>query len=405
MQVSVNSHHTQWAVGQGFFRSGRVSAGNRIIEYVYDCGSLSAIARDREISEYAARGGSSIDVVYLSHFHADHVNGVPELVRRAGVQRFVIPLVSPAERLLVYAEAAITTTDPDSGSAAEWYRALIVNPESALRSVAEDAEVVTATPEQSLLVSDTRESLADDEIEVLWKPPGAGTSAAAELSAVGSAGVSRPLWVWAPYVLTPASSRQALFVAALAAELGQAVGTVEERLLDDAYVRELVNLHESELKRAYGKVSAGLNLTSLCLFSGPAPGQRDWSRHWRTRGGGVDRPEVAAWDVRPGWLGTGDAPLRRRALARELADHYREALDEVGTFALPHHGSEHSFHADLLAMFNGSMPTCVVGAGVGNNYGHPHAGVVQAVADCGSHLVVVTGSESSRWTSSATSHL
>jgi len=70
-------------------------------------------------------------------------------------------------------------------------------------------------------------------------------------------------------------------------------------------------------------------------------------------------------------------------MAGELAKYFEPALDEVGTFALPHHGSRRSFHADLLAMFNGQMPTCVVGAGVDNKYGHPHTPVVQAVGDYG----------------------
>jgi len=163
----------------------------------------------------------------------------------------------------------------------------------------------------------------DAEGEIVWNA--SSTTGAAGLTVGSSAGASRVLWIWAPYVLAQASSRQAAFITALAGGLGVGASVVQRKLLggDDDYIRDLVLNHKSELTRAYQAVSKDLNFTSLCLFSGPAPGRGKRSRHWRTRSGGVDRPEVAAWDIRPGWLGTGDAPLAAQKNGRRVGQVLR----------------------------------------------------------------------------------
>lgn len=404
LSIYIHSHHTQWAVGQGFFRTGHVNAADITVDYAYDCGSFDRSARNREIATFAASRTRPLDVVYLSHFHADHVNGVPELFRRVGVERFVIPFVPPVERLIIFAAYAAEPGEPGPAVPAGWYEELIIDPAATLGALGNEVEVIVATQDGTELPQGPFEGSQDDDYAAVWAPPATATGPSASVDIVRGPR-RQPLWLWAPYVLSATRSRQAAFIGALAGELGRDAASVEQGLQDAAQVRRLVTVEKVSLVKAYRMASPDLNLTSLCLYSGLTPGSVPRSHHWRSRKGGVDRPEIAAWDLQPGWLGTGDAPLGNAANVDDLRAHYLSVLDGVGVFALPHHGSRHDFHKDLLAMFGPRQPTCVVGVGVGNTYGHPHASVVQAVADHGSHLVAVTGSASSRWTSSATTRV
>lgn len=404
MPVYVYTHHTQWAVGQGFFRTGEVTVGNVQVDYAYDCGSLNRAAREREIRTVAAGREKPFDVVYLSHFHDDHVNGVPQLVRDAGVRRFVIPLVPPAERLLAFAASSGPPGDPDPG-APGWYEGFIVDPVGALTALGEGVDVIQVEPGGADLPGGAVPEVPDGDFAASFTPPASASQGAAMVTIDVATAPQGPLWIWAPYVLQRARSGQGAFLDALATELGRDRGLLATQLDEEAVVHDLVVNQRDALIRAYALVAKNLNLTSLCLYSGLAPASVSVASHWRSRRGGVSRPEVAAWDLQPGWLGTGDAPLGTQASAKEISDHYRSVLAGVGALALPHHGSRYDFHQDLLAMFGPAQPTCFVGADVGNQYKHPHTEVVQAVADHGSHLVAVTGSETSRWRSSATTRV
>lgn len=402
--VRVESQHTQWAVGQGFFRTGRIQA-DHVIDYAYDCGSTNLSACRAEIKAYAGlpHGSKPLDVVYLSHFHADHVNCVPDLVRDIGVKRFVIPLVSPAERLMVYAQSLQA---PDDWEAA-WYRELIVDPVDALQGLRQGVEVIVVSPDATAPPVEDPDEVPNEEsaAEVSWSAPTV-SSPTSSLSVAGWG--SRPLWVWIPHVLSDARAHTSAFIQALAGELGTPRLLLGKKLKDPGYLRGIVERRSGALKTAYQIATKDdLNLTSLCLYSGPAaPYRPSGARSHRSRKGGLDRLEVAAWSVRAGWFGTGDAPLRGSARTTELASKFHRFLDNVGVLALPHHGSRKNLDGAFLDLFDNDVrPTCLVSAGVGNSYKHPHGEVVQAIADRGFHLVLVTGNERSRWTTSATSFL
>jgi len=69
--------------------------------------------------------------------------------------------VPPAERLLVFAAAALDPSDPDPDAPEGWHADLIVNPAAALRSLSDEVEVVVieATPGQAAIIRDDREGL------------------------------------------------------------------------------------------------------------------------------------------------------------------------------------------------------------------------------------------------------
>ena len=67
---------------------------------VFDCGSNSCPTRVTEyIRELGTMRKGKIDMLYISHFDKDHVDGITQLINTVGVKRAVIPYVPAAFRV------------------------------------------------------------------------------------------------------------------------------------------------------------------------------------------------------------------------------------------------------------------------------------------------------------------
>lgn len=109
--------------------------------------------------------------------------------------------------------------------------------------------------------------------------------------------------------------------------------------------------------------------------------------------------EIDGGDLRPGWLGTGDQKIGARR-CDEVEDQFRDRLSLIGTLALPHHGAKSSYHKQLLELFPGAKPACVVSAGINSQYNHPSREVLMDVAAQGGTIVLVNDGLPSRLTES-----
>jgi len=93
---------TFYPVGQGAFYSEIFHlGGGAYFSMVYDCGSGASLCNPdnaliSQIKNLKFPHGT-IDVLFLSHFHADHINGVKELSKNNKIKKIVIPLVEDAE--------------------------------------------------------------------------------------------------------------------------------------------------------------------------------------------------------------------------------------------------------------------------------------------------------------------
>ncbi|VVN40051.1 hypothetical protein PS634_05356 [Pseudomonas fluorescens] len=101
-------------VGQGVFSSGMISSDNgsdKTFWWVFDCGThmrRHLPLLDAELNNLATMIGTPsggqrprIDLVFISHFDKDHVNGLLTLLERFQVGRLVLPFIPLYERLLI----------------------------------------------------------------------------------------------------------------------------------------------------------------------------------------------------------------------------------------------------------------------------------------------------------------
>jgi len=423
----------QHAVGQGFFHSAELhEEGELRLRYVYDCGAMTKYAgpRSDRVKSYLQTVGarSKLDILFISHVHADHLNGLPQLLHaKSGldVDTIVLPYFDMIDRLIGYARDA--TVDP-AAIRNNFYRDFVVDPTAALsnfeprqilfvRSAGDDspgAPGLDGTPET---LGPDIFGVRRDERGPGWKLVGPGTITGDSQSraitsppgpvvatipdsigiAMPSSGTRTGFWLLSPFIDPAIKWQRGVFKAALLRSLnhGRMLKNQIKKLDFDVWLDDPVNRQDliinrvSDLSTAYEAVEKNLNISSMCLYSGPLPD-------------GTTRPQIhfgsfgkwsAEGDSGIGWLATGDANLKVKKRRANFLRHYQKLLDEVVTLTVPHHGSENNFSEELLLRVDPCF--CVVAADAFGKWRHPGTKVLQAVASHGRFLSVVTSQKTS----------
>ncbi|WP_037417442.1 MBL fold metallo-hydrolase [Sinorhizobium sp. CCBAU 05631] len=428
-RTEIRNERKQHAVGQGFFHSGTLLHDGAVkLRYVYDCGAMKkhSAALKRSIASLLADVGGDrrLELLFISHSHADHVSGLPILLdakKGMSVDTIILPLFNVMDRLIEFAKCA--SHDP-AVRGDEFYREFVVDPVTALSRF---------NPRQIMLISSggpgdpdgpsfdrgpefrgpVVAGLEHDAARSLWKLSGSGNVDAVQeaenrvvarmtdhvavvASPVPSGSIS---WLFSPYIDPAVSAKSARFQTELLKSLNQGL-TAGARIkkakfqvwLDNPLnLKDLVVNKVHELVQAFNAVSADLNTTSMCLYSGPLPDERGHTGHHGTFG---------RWSVngndRVAWLATGDADLKSGSRRKPFLRHYRRLTSKVSTLTLPHHGSENNFDVELLTAIE--PVHFVAAADRFSKWRHPGTGVLQAVASHGRFLSVVTSQSASEVT-------
>ena len=101
MEISVERYH--YPIGQGTFSAQIIRTSEKQYVCVYDCGSTNGAWN---IPKYAGdlfcKTKGIIDLLVISHFDMDHVNGIKKLYdKKFKIKKIVIPYVPLSERILL----------------------------------------------------------------------------------------------------------------------------------------------------------------------------------------------------------------------------------------------------------------------------------------------------------------
>ncbi|MER8533348.1 MBL fold metallo-hydrolase [Mesorhizobium sp. M1005] len=123
----------QHAVGHGGFHTGHIqifepprtgaeAAAETEIEsfrYVYDCGSEQSEAFKSQLNAHRLSSNGRTDILFVSHLHSDHINGIERLQAMAPAEMVVVPYLDAIERLIFI--LADTESGAISTSAREYF--------------------------------------------------------------------------------------------------------------------------------------------------------------------------------------------------------------------------------------------------------------------------------------------
>lgn len=368
-------------VGQGAFYTERFYddvPGEPVFTAVYDCGSVNVHHLKKAIDQTFGEN-DIINLLFVSHFHSDHINGIEYLKKRCQVRYIVIPELTPGLVL----ESLVYDFIQSDGS--RWNRNALQFLSNCINASHNDGDGMR-------VVSVDVSGEGGEERRVIDLDGG---------DLIGPR-VSRNTeirfrdWIYVPYYvgdkydelidkLTPVFKKNGFVFN----QDFKAAGYVEA--LCDA----IRKIKVSELKQIYGEVYGNHNSYSMSVYSGIGCG--------REYGYGYD----CDYDCRYGrrcffmhrWrtdqslycnvncLYTGDYNAKKGLNFTYLTTYFSRYWNRIGLVQVPHHGSEHNSDRKLYSHPN---KLAIMSFGTDNHYGHPDSKTIDEIVSAGSVPIAVT---------------
>lgn len=330
-------------IGQGAFYTERHNFKGIDFTIVYDCGSttLSQKKLDKKIKSSFPKD-QQIDILFISHFHADHINGIETLAKHCKIKRVVMPYIDDEAKALIMVNNLIDSNYSDTR--------IIDNPTDFF---GDDIPIITINP--------TEINLNTDGIG-LGNPT--AISSINSSTTIQSGTIFTPItntdWFFIPFNYKHVE-RKNQFVSALAyygLTLTQ-INTINK-----------INKNKSDIIKAYNDVDGDLNINSMILFSGKNSEDNiqcfDHLHHFY-----FHRHFHLSFQC--GCLYLGDIDLNEPNIVADIVSKLRQLLPFIGTLQVPHHGSIHNFASAILQP---KIYCAIFSYGTTNTYGHPSDRVI-----------------------------
>ena len=349
---SVTLTRTFHPVGQGAFYSEvfKVNEEEGFV-VIYDCGTESkGNYIKKEIAEFKKTlQRNTIDILFLSHFHNEHINGLDDLLKDITVKKTVIPML-PEEVIL-------------------------------LTRVGNALEDRTSVKSRDSIISELFYGQGRSERfgEIVAIPPSDEDTYTQELFPRGVIPTKKPVpgfdpfWEYIPMnSITTADPRAIDFRNKILRIDG---ATDEHGNLD---IEKLVWGKRCEVRKVYSKAMKGANdnLYTLVVESQPVY---------------YDNADLAR-ESRCLYTGDFDSVKNKGSFTRMMGLF---PIKDIGVLQVPHHGSKENWQKDYLGK---EARKYVVSVGSDNNYHHPDFWSMESIRKVPKNVLhIVTEEAASKW--------
>lgn len=379
-------------VGQGGFYTETLSNGTQEATFVYDCGGFdkAKMKMGKYLDCFLPKGKQKkhIEAVFISHFHADHINGLQHLLDNAEVRYLFLPQLTEEVMMeaMVYNYYTAKQSNEINNFLIKLYRgdAQFGSKERPTKIIQVDYADDNHVPEGF-----DRNQFSEGNLELQawnWRQEEAIDLSAIEILPA-TAMLHCSTWLYIPYNSKVIQKEKE----DLKKELGELLGA-------KVTVENLPSLLENHTVKAckaiYNKVfGTQQNHTSMTLFSGTL-------EH-------VRRPHCKKFPVcqnihplcddfyihpcffNPNILYTGDYEPANNI--KELQRFYSVYWAKIATIQVPHHGSSNNYDDGLYE----HAIRGIVSVGNENTYHHPDIETLVKIQNQGCHPVIVTEDKSS----------
>lgn len=346
-------------IGQGAFYTEIFSNNNKdIARIVYDCGTNSSEKVLEDEIDKTFDEGDEIDILFLSHLHADHVSGVEYLKKRCQIKTVVLPWLDDFEKVIV--ELDLTLHSIDTG---------IINPEQYFGN---ETSIVY------IRKSDNEEPFNESQI------------------ALGELGAEREIrsgttikmnkisfWKYTPFNLTNCSEYDQF------ENLLIEKGIDKDRLSDIEYFKD----KKKSLISCYAEINSDLNKSSLLVYS-----ENEYSHRVEISYNKISskRSYHECTEDQTGCLYTGDSNLTKKKQVDTIIDKLHNYQKTIGVFQVPHHGSRKNMSLESLKLVKSNdLQLCIVSAGA-KRAKHPSKELLGELLYHGAFPIVVTEHEDTK---------
>lgn len=333
-------------VGQGAFYI-EIFANDFTV--VYDCGSYGDIQFITNTIK-TSNLKNDIDLLVISHFHEDHINGLEYLFKNYTIKKMLIPYLDISERQLSYIDGEFFNT---------FYKDFILDPLDALQNhFHKSTEIIFLKPEESSVPKEI-------EYNNLNNTMNSGDLILYEYNKIK--------WHYIPFNFQNKNRTKSFFEKTKALP----INTIED-------FKKFYKENKEEFLNIYENISGDKNTNSLVLLSAP---HELHTVTYSKRGDLNIRQNIEAC------LYLGDYNAKGKRKVAELHKRYEKYFHKLSTIQVPHHGSKNNYNPELN--MNNNIIS-VISAGINNKYEHPHQNTLRQIIQKNGIALIVTEEESSK---------
>lgn len=374
-------------VGQGGFYTETLSNGTQEATFVYDCGGFdkakSKMAKYLDSFLPKGKPKKQIEAVFISHFHADHINGLQYLLENAEVKYLFLPQLTEEVLMeaMVYNYYTTKQINWVNNFLMKLYRgdAQFGSEERPTRIIQVDYSNDSRVPEEF-----NEGIFSENDLELrAWNWI---QRTAIDLLTIKTLPANTMLhcskWLYIPYNSKVIQKKKD----DLKKELGKLLGA-------DVTVENLPSLLENHTVKAckeiYDKVfGPQQNKTSMTLFSGTLDHAQSYPCK-QIPDCHVTHPLCDGffwypYCCNPNILYTGDYVPETDNMG--LLEFYSTLWEKIATIQIPHHGSKNNYDDKLYE----HPVQGIVSVGNDNPFHHPDIETLVKIQNQGCHPVIVT---------------
>jgi beta-lactamase superfamily II metal-dependent hydrolase len=338
-------------IGQGAFYTEKHDHGNnKRFNVVYDCGSTTLRAKElkRRIKSVFQQG-EEIDILFISHFHTDHINGIGFLKEYCTIKNVIVPFLSERSKTALKIEN--NTMYPRGAS----YNQLIDNPTTYFP----DSFVITI---RTFEEGNTESPVLN--IEDLSKRNEKEFNSTVKIT-IGK-------WIYIPF-----NFKQEERCKQFETELKK-----HSLTLEDLTTIENIIEHSDAIKEAFENIDGELNENSMVVYSGPINEHIKNLANLSSKG-----RRCFYYDHFSSCIYTGDFNGRSITNVNALTNFVSTLKHPIGILQIPHHGSAKNFSENLMKL---KPEHCVISTGHLNQYSHPSHTVLHSLIRNHIYYTIVT---------------
>jgi hypothetical protein len=406
------SAHLQ-PVGQGCFYTACISdeqAKNQF-SLVYDCGSVTpkAFLPDKVEEFCGSLHDQKLNMLVISHFDADHVNGIPCLLNKlSGIKYVFLPYISPIRRLFY------SLRFPDQSP--EFYEFLAQPVKYLIEHHAEEIVYVTGNSDDDNNISnyseldeippfDPEKLKVDDDVKN-------NNRESIKINESFSDAEMSKIKILRDKAVNLSNYWEFRFFQKDEQKIDGVLKNFEENELDEldgnskihVFLQELKKISNTlkpqdiiqviknksqrkQIRQAYKNVDHHHNDVSLVLWHGPV-----YNKYFPAVAYGISasysrkQKYYRHFPGKGGTVLTGDLKLIGSTM-RKFENYYDDVLEKTAFFVLPHHGSHYNWH--LRSFMRIDRDICyMASAGFRNQYCHPHLDLINELENYTGHPVL-----------------
>ena len=373
-------------VGQGGFYTEIFEIPNQKGEIstrcvVYDCGSATRSEPKKTIeSALPDDYDLDIDILFISHFDDDHVNGLAELTKKHRIKRIVIPQIQGYEWFYVLEDSIKRGTYQPRGNLINSFLKSIRNETSQ-----NDIPIIEIAPIDSEERPDRNNNETQSINELIIN------------QTLSSGSVLSPFEKELGWIYIPVNTMDLNKINSLKKELTPIFGADQDPTIWDSMSGEqcakVISENRSTINDIYMRVFGSSNASSMCLYSGLDSANHQsrsiiykgcWQFcYWRDYWYRDDNSEACLY--------TGDSNLKDSKLRNTLSCKLHQYIRRIGLIQIPHHGSAHnSSNNAFYKLYKNAHPLLFVSYGCYNRYGHPSTRLLGKLRADGYEIAEVT---------------